>query len=219
MQLSVLALHGWRTNKEMLAFQMTSLTSSLKEMDISLDLHILNAPRVASGPPDTSITAFFGQQQTFEWWDFKVREKDVYIYDGIEDTIQYIEEYISSNGPFDLLLGFSQGSTLAGILNALYATKKCKDFPWKAVLHCSGALSREPFYKEMILNSSPINIPSIFLLGDSDYLLTNAEELSTTYDRQYQTIFRFKGGHKFPNKSCFDYKMLSKKIIEVCCTR
>ncbi|KAK6460473.1 serine hydrolase FSH [Scheffersomyces coipomensis] len=45
------------------------------------------------------------------WWD----HQDPGLYLGFDEAIQYIGKYIKENGPYDAIIGFSQGAAMAAI--------------------------------------------------------------------------------------------------------
>jgi hypothetical protein len=49
-------------------------------------------------------------------------EDKLLVYDGMDDSITYVERYMREHGPFDGLLGFSQGSTLSSHIALLQSS-------------------------------------------------------------------------------------------------
>ncbi|KAI9071330.1 hypothetical protein K1719_046709 [Acacia pycnantha] len=90
----------------------------------------------------------------FEWFQFN---KEFTEYTNFEECISYLCEYITTNGPFDGLLGFSQGATLSALLMG-YQTqgKVLKEHPpMKLFVSISGSKFRDPSicdvaYKDII---------------------------------------------------------------------
>ncbi len=217
----ILCLHGWRTNIEILQFQLSALRRSL-EKDGQVDWHLLQSQRPASGPATPDILAFFGEGTYWEWYDFSsapssmnVRKEESTL-EGAESSLRQIMSYIDKNGPFDAVLGFSQGSSVLGILTALYySKKKQKSIPWRISIHVSGSLVRDTKYGPMLTSmATPIPQKSIFLIGEADYLTPRTVELAKIYEPSLQTIFTHKEGHKFPSPANFNYDQITSLLRE-----
>ena len=216
--IKILCLHGWRTNSEILRFQLSALRQSLeKDGEVVVDWHLLQSQRPASGPAAPDILTFFGEGTYWEWYDFSssssTKESTL---EGAESSLSQIMRYIDKNGPFDAILGFSQGSSVLGILTALYSTKKKSIIPWRISIHVSGSLVRDTKYGPMLNNAAavaPIRHKSIFLIGETDYLTPRTYELTKIYEPSLQTIFTHKEGHKFPSPTNFNYDQLSTLLL------
>jgi hypothetical protein len=94
----------------------------------------LTAPYQAEGEPDPGIAEFYSGYKYYEWYykrktrsvsDTETRENDigramihdevqhdVGIFLGLESSIEQIIEFIRTYGPYDGILGFSQGKSL-----------------------------------------------------------------------------------------------------------
>lgn len=122
----ILALHGWRTNKDILAFQLGGLSKAFKETSDkdaegsdAIEIVCINAPKDASGPPYPEVSNAFGDDQPYyEWWDAEKHADGTRVMHGMEDSAGFVIDYIMQNGPFDALLGFSQGGAMVSYLQA-----------------------------------------------------------------------------------------------------
>lgn len=64
----------------------------------------------------------------FSWWDFHIDEQTgKHIYSRVNETIDYISKLCTEQGPFEGILGFSQGGMLAMMLLQLQ-TGLCDSF-------------------------------------------------------------------------------------------
>ncbi|XP_039036534.1 esterase AAEL000016-like isoform X1 [Hibiscus syriacus] len=95
----VVCLHGFRTSAEILKKQV--LRWPLTVLD-KLDLVFLDAPFPAQGKSD--VEAFFDPPY-YEWFQANQNFTE---YTNFEECLEYIENYMIKNGPFDGFLGFSQ---------------------------------------------------------------------------------------------------------------
>jgi len=61
---------------------------------------------------------------TYGWWLFeKDKTSETTLCEGHEKSIELIEKTFADKGPFDGILAFSQGATLAGILSIMMQEK------------------------------------------------------------------------------------------------
>ena len=113
----VLCLHGWRTNGEILSMQMASL-----QANTTMDCVFIDAPFPGRGDPDKGIALFYPDRPYYEWF-YRAKQDDANdssasnlkasdIYENLEESIKFLKNHIESNGPYDGLLGFSQGASM-----------------------------------------------------------------------------------------------------------
>jgi predicted esterase len=113
----VLCLHGWRTNGEILSMQMASL-----QANTTMDCVFIDAPFPGRGDPDKGIALFYPDHPYYEWF-YRAKKSDANessasnlkasdIYENLEESIKFLKNHIESNGPYDGLLGFSQGASM-----------------------------------------------------------------------------------------------------------
>lgn len=111
------------------------------------------------------------------WWN-ATDDPSTMIYEGLEETIAYVNRYCLLHGPFDGIVGFSQGGCLAGILAYLQQIKSplVKDCNFQFVVIISGFACRD-VRSEFNMSSRPpipINIPSFHSWGLADTLVINS---------------------------------------------
>ncbi|KAK9231511.1 hypothetical protein WN943_021747 [Citrus x changshan-huyou] len=163
----ILCLHGFRTSGEILKKQIGRWPESILR---KLDLDFLDAPFPALGKSD--VEAFFNPPY-YEWYQ---RNEDCTQYINFEQSIAYIEDYMVTHGPFDGLLGFSQGAFIAAASPGMQAegvafTKVPKI---KFVILIAGAkfLGFKFGQPKLAVNafSSPVQCPSLHIIGENDFL-------------------------------------------------
>ncbi len=106
-----LGLHGWRTSGQILSVQTASLRLHTK-----IDCSFIDAPYPALGEPAKGVAMYYPNMPYFEWCR-PVREIFSENYEDeapgnnneLEVSITKILDFMKTNGPFDGLLGFSQG--------------------------------------------------------------------------------------------------------------
>ena len=131
--LRILCLHGWRTNGEILSMQMAALQANTR-----MKCTFIDAPFPGRGEPDKGIAFFYPNRPYYEW--FYRAKKDSSgtspavaapsaassIYENLGESMKYLEDHLASNGPYDGILGFSQGASMATRL-ALLQQKRIAD--------------------------------------------------------------------------------------------
>lgn len=89
-------------------------------MEEYFDITFVNAPNPASGPIPKDVAPFFPGPY-FEWWN---AERDpthnIWYYENSDVTLSFLNDFIKLHGPFDGLMGFSQGAGTAALLMGLY---------------------------------------------------------------------------------------------------
>ncbi|CAD7694802.1 unnamed protein product [Ostreobium quekettii] len=165
-KLRALGLHGWRTSGAILAQQLQrkGLAAALDDL---LEIDCIDAPHTATGPPQPDVAANF-QGPYFEWWDDHKAEDGTHTYMGWEESLDYLAAYIRERGPFDGLVGFSQGAivslVLAGLqrrglaLGGLPGIKFCLLF--------SPFQSRDP--RHAAAYEGLIDCPAMVIVGEQD---------------------------------------------------
>ncbi|KAI8030716.1 Rhodanese-like domain-containing protein 6 [Camellia lanceoleosa] len=103
----ILCLHGFRTSGEILKKQMGRWSEMVMGR---LDLVFLDGPCPAAGQSD--VEGFFDPLY-YAWFQFR---QDFSEYMNFDECIAYIEDCMTRIGPFDGLLGFSQGALLSTAL-------------------------------------------------------------------------------------------------------
>uniref|UniRef100_A0A2P2JYC2 Uncharacterized protein MANES_12G128800 n=1 Tax=Rhizophora mucronata TaxID=61149 RepID=A0A2P2JYC2_RHIMU len=103
----ILCLHGFRTSAAILQQLAGRWPENVHE---KLDLVFLDAPFPAEGKSD--VEGIFDPPY-YEWFQ---ANKDYTKYRNFAECLAYIEDYMIRHGPFDGLLGFSQGAILSAAL-------------------------------------------------------------------------------------------------------
>ncbi|XP_004490411.2 uncharacterized protein [Cicer arietinum] len=183
-----LCLHGFRTSAEIMKTQMHKWPQSVLD---KLDLVFLDAPFPCKGK---SLVEGIFDPPYYEWFQFNEETTEYYNFD---ECLQYIEDFMIKHGPFDGLLGFSQGSVLAAALPGLQEkgialTKVPKV---KFVIIIAGIKSRSPLLAEKAY-FPPISCPSLHFLGEKDFLKHFGKQL-LEYFVEPVAIYHSKG-HTVP---------------------
>ncbi|KAJ6408450.1 hypothetical protein OIU84_011712 [Salix udensis] len=143
-KMKILCLHGFRTSGSFLQKQISKWDPSIFSQ---FDLDFPDGKYPAGGKSE--IEGIFPPPY-FEWFQF---DNDFTAYTHLEECISYLCEYITTRGPFDGFLGFSQGATLSALLLGYQAQGK-----------------------------TPSKVKSVHFIGAKDWLKEPSEDLATAFD-------------------------------------
>lgn len=131
-------LHGFTQSGPLFHAKTRALEKSLRKAFPSINLHYPTAPIRL---PKADIPTFGGTKPESEdttngaeddsdawgWWRRK-GEAEPFTYEGIELGLARIAEVLKSEGPFDGIIGFSQGGAAAGMVASLLESGRRKAF-------------------------------------------------------------------------------------------
>ena len=136
---------------------------------------------------------------------------DQFRYLKLAEAMKYVTDYASMNGPFDGLMGFSQGGTLAAALAASGA------IPVRAVITAGAPHIEEAFVaaSEWTATSGDaqernvgVTIPKLHLTGETDAIISveSTDELCIRAGSGEMIIHE--KGHLFPTKAVYVDQMV-----------
>ncbi|XP_004490394.1 uncharacterized protein [Cicer arietinum] len=183
-----LCLHGFRTSAEIMKKQIEKWPQDVLD---KLDLVYVDAPFPCTGKSD--VEGIFDPPY-YEWFQFN---KEFTEYINFDECLQYIEDYIVKHGPFDGLLGFSQGAILSASIPGLQekGVALTKVPKVKFVIIIAGAKFRSPSVAEKAY-SSMITCPSLHFIGENDYLKQYGKELMESFVEP--VVIHHPKGHTVP---------------------
>lgn len=162
-------------------------------------MEFMSAPFVVPGEDDTARSWWFTKDHSFSSRD----EPDTCI--GLEESVRLVEETWRTAGPFDGLLGFSQGACLVSLLSAMCETGQTSFRPRFVVL-VSGFKSRCKAHE--ILYPERINVPSLHVIGETDAVIPSEWSEALTQTFVNPTVLRHPGGHFVPGNSSLKVEYL-----------
>ncbi|KAG9406025.1 hypothetical protein AC1031_003947 [Aphanomyces cochlioides] len=208
----ILCLHGSRTNADIISMQVGGFRQAFGN---SAEFVWFNSPRPASGRPQQPIIDFFGEEGPYyEWWTPFERNRTSY--PEWRETLPYVQNYVQQNGPFDVVIGFSQGAAMATLLTAHYQAKGQK-IPYKAVILVCGLCPREGMPEELriepgVQKFGPLKIPSFHIIGEKDEIFDLGQELIDSYVESSRFVHIHPDDHRFPSPAT--NRALYKDIVE-----
>lgn len=238
----VLFLPGFMQNGVRLARTAQELETGLKNLGVTIDyvdppIKIASRDQVYYPLGANAAEADKKWQSVVErdfnrcWWDY--RGRDAYL--GFDESLNWIINYIKENGPYDGIMGFSQGSSMAAILTNSINRLLPQHGNFKFSIFISGLAFTEPIDKskpdvnqaedinEYIANvklkskfatyfTRPENLETkvVVVYGTSDPVLPplRTQYLASIY-QPHVTIIEFVGGHYVPKE-----KQVIDKIVK-----
>ncbi|KAI8909465.1 serine hydrolase FSH [Powellomyces hirtus] len=192
-RLRILCLHGYTQNANVFRSRLAVMRKDLKNI---ADFEFVSAPHVVPKeeiPPVASaasvdLNAPVDEMGPRTWWrPFTLPSK-------LEDSIAELTEIWSkASPPFDGILGFSQGATMAAlVLPSL-------DPPPRFSIHCSGFFPHDPAHGAML--AALPTVPSLHVMGRSDAWVPPARsEALRAMFKDPQTMVH-DGGHFIPTNA------------------
>ncbi|KAF0695992.1 Aste57867_13205 [Aphanomyces stellatus] len=213
--LRILCLHGCRTNTKILRLQLQCLQDS---MGPSTQFRMVNAPFYTAA--DADLQGDFAGP-FYEWYDYCGDKETSKSYAGQQRSLAFLVRQVDELGPFDAVLGFSQGAAMTTMLTAHYLAKK-EAVPFKAVALFCGYIPRDGMPMELQLEPNTLkyylDIPSIHVIGTQDYLYKYGRELVTAYEPTTARLFEHGAGHRLPPAPTYKamYREIAATLRRMC---
>ncbi|KAJ1521011.1 hypothetical protein ONE63_002724 [Megalurothrips usitatus] len=200
-KLKILCLHGYGQNGEYFRQKMGGIRKQWKNF---AELEFISAPHLIqhageNDDPDAGAR--------LAWWftDMEARTYESKVFNtncyGFEDSVKLVESTIQEKGPYDGILGFSQGACFLSLLCCLQQ-KGVLQGTFKFAIFTSGYLSRCTDHQS-VYSVGEVEIPTLHVYGETDSVITadmSDALMETCNDKQ---IIRHPGGHYMPSNSHF----------------
>ncbi|KAK9813275.1 hypothetical protein WJX72_011766 [[Myrmecia] bisecta] len=181
-KLRILALHSFRTSGTIFQEQMrrAGLDTALEDL---VEIIYATSPRPASGPPPEDVHPYF-QGPYYEWWNAETVEGQhgrSVTFHGWDTALSFITDFISLHGPFDGVMGFSQGTILTSLLVGLQQQGAImKGLPhFRFCLLFAGLPAGDPALKYVY--DEPLRTPSLHVMGEKDFVLKYSKLLAKLF--------------------------------------
>ncbi|KAF2896335.1 hypothetical protein ILUMI_09842 [Ignelater luminosus] len=215
-KLKILAIHGYRQNAEVFRQKTGSFRKMVHKW---AEFTYITAPHkvilVNDLRKSDDIDGENIDSEQYGWWfnrddrTFRgIRKGGPAI--GFEESVQLVEEAFEKYGPFDGILGFSQGACFVGLLCDLQhrgMTKMKFNFAIMASGFKSGSLPHLKYYSETI------NLPVLNIYGETDDIIPKemSQALGDVFEDHVTVIHP--GKHYLPAASPqkHDYQMFLKQ--------
>jgi pimeloyl-ACP methyl ester carboxylesterase len=162
---------------------------------------VVDAPNAATGPPLEAFARRWPQGPYREWWNAIERFDGTVEYVGLDRSIDFVRETLAKRGPYDLVIGYSQGSALATILTALAERGDLapSDAGWRGVvLFNSGPPPRDSRILPLF-RGRPLKTPSVHVLGGpTDVVYVGQKAMVELWSPRSRTVLEHGEGHVTP---------------------
>lgn len=215
-KLRIMALHGYTSNAFVLQRRMGAIRKACKDNadfiyingpirvePITASVQSLDAPENSQSALDPDLPL---EEQPRAWW----KANDDGTYTLFDETIEFLNEEIAKNGPFDGVFGFSQGACLAALMaSAFEAPERYPLFklspgqgPLRFCIAISGFRARDPKLQSLF-PSDGIQTPILHILGKADQIV-DEERAKTLIDAAKNSRVEFhESGHVVPSQANF----------------
>jgi len=194
--LKVLVIHGYRQSGKSSREKTGSFRKGLKKY---LDLVYITAPNKIPSFGDT-------ESEEYGWWfsskqndnlSFNAKEEST-LDDGHDEALKLIKKTFEEQGPFDGILGFSQGATMAAHVCSL-VNKDDPIFKLKFAVLCAGFKSRSTNHHNYY--EKQIELPTLHVYGDTDQVIPKEMSLELMEIFTQSSVLNHAGGHHLPASS------------------
>ncbi|KAL6531438.1 hypothetical protein OROMI_027801 [Orobanche minor] len=218
-KLRILCLHGFRQNASSFKGRTSSFAKKLKNIaelifvDAPHDLpFIYQPPRSNKNPPDNCCNRKFAWLVSTDCYngkydaDWKMAKIPFCALqyqqqtEGFDKSTDYLKNIFSQEGPFDGILGFSQGAAMAALLSA-HKEKLGDEMDFRFVILCSGfAVNLEECAE------GSISCPSLHIFGnkggkDRQIDCEASKGLASLFENGCSVIIEHDLGHIIPTRS------------------
>lgn len=193
--MKVLCLHGYRQNNKIFRERSGGFRKLFKKY---IDFTFVTAPHEI--PEEVNLTRP-EEEREMGWW-FSKPNKSYNAMDrtalstGYQESLQVVKEKFASEGPFDGVIGFSQGASLVSLL-CILRSNPTEGIQFKFAILMAGFKSLVS--PHAVLYDTRIDCPSFHTIGATDGVIpTQASEdlLATFIDG---VAYRHDGGHYVPS--------------------
>ncbi|KAK0118210.1 hypothetical protein ONS95_012514 [Cadophora gregata] len=125
----------------------------------------------------------------------------------MEEAVHFVQEVVEEDGPFDCVIGFSQGASVAAAYIAhCEKDPTVLDLPFRmAVFICAALIPPELAAKSELAKSiqsfGNISVPTVSIVGQRDLCYNQSVALATTCKNTTSQLVFFDGGHHVPKDS------------------
>ncbi|KAK1134772.1 hypothetical protein K0M31_007543 [Melipona bicolor] len=208
-KLRILAIHGYAQSDVIFKSKLGSMRKGFKK---EVDFIFLRAPHKVSMKNNFNIDV---EEEAYGWWFntedhiFKATVPSNLAV-GFEDSVAVIEKAFQESGPFDGILGFSQGAAFATLL-CFMQEKNLLQIKFDFGIIISGFKSL--CTPHAVYYNGKINIPSLHIYGKTDQVIPTerTEEICKMFINKTNIIHE--GGHYIPSKKEYYKEFIIEMIL------
>ncbi|KAF4443748.1 DUF341 domain-containing protein [Fusarium austroafricanum] len=191
----ILCLHGMGTNSKVLEMQTSALRHQLGHSQSHKYEYVDGAE---PNKPAPGLEAFIHPEESFAYYNPKSAE-------SVLAAIDDLSEYIAEEGPFDGVLGFSQGASLAAMIIARARHSNPAPFQF-AIFFCAGlpycekalSLGKLKMLRVEDTKGPVIHVPTANIFGKKDPDVSAAKALADLCQPWGRVVLDHGAGHEIP---------------------
>ncbi|XP_041864352.1 esterase OVCA2 [Melanotaenia boesemani] len=204
--LRILCIHGYRQNGCSFREKTGALRKLLKKQ---VELVYMNAPltvqQEVSDSNNDPVPGSGGDEDPRGWWFSDIQAQRFCAQQqceeslGLSESVTAVREAVNAQGPFDGILGFSQGAAFVAMLCCLQEQKLEPEFNFRFAILVAGFRSKCKEHQKFY--NAPFQIPSLHVFGLEDKVIPDymSRELLTSF--QDPQVLIHPGGHFVPAAS------------------
>mmetsp|Transcript_7816 Transcript_7816/g.17530 ORF Transcript_7816/g.17530 Transcript_7816/m.17530 type:complete len:228 (-) Transcript_7816:165-848(-) len=198
----ILCLHGFRTSGKIMYMQTAAM-----RFHTPLQYTFMDGPCPAEADPDPLVMEFYPNRPYFEWYQ---RDRDPPGVRGMKEATEEVVRFLKTHGPFQGLMGFSQGASLVTTLAHMQQTQH--------ELFRGGSLFD---FVVLIGGVTPplitaeeahLLLPSCHIMGTRDHVYVHSQALTTYYDASSRVVLQHNEGHNIPSLRAGLYPLISEFV-------
>ncbi|XP_041808811.1 esterase OVCA2 [Chelmon rostratus] len=208
--LRVLCVHGYRQNGCSFREKTGALRKLLKKQ---VELVYLSAPHsVQQASSDEApekekgpVPGSGDDEDPKGWWFSDIQARSFSAQQqceaslGLNESVTAVREAVKVQGPFDGILGFSQGAAFVAMLCSLQEQKLEPEFSFRFAILVAGF--RSACQEHQTFYSSPLQIPSLHVFGLEDRVIPDNMSRELLPSFQDPQVLTHPGGHFVPAAS------------------
>lgn len=186
--LKILCLHGYRQNATIFRQKLGGFRRACRKQ---AEFVFINAPHfVASGASSDENVGDDSDESERGWW---LPGEDVASFDAqLSVSFQTISDAQTSLGPFDGILGFSQGASVIGY----YLVDPAHKSPFQFAIFAAKSPTRP--HLKFLFDSHKITVPTLHVFGESDDICPMKDSVDFLGACEKARTVIHPGGHFFP---------------------
>ncbi|KAM0794170.1 serine hydrolase FSH [Usnea florida] len=197
--LKFLCLHGAGTREDILESQMRGLIHNLEKDNSASFVYVGGETSCGPGPGIEQI--YEGPFYSYYNWPRRLDNQDD-DEQSMQRAYKLLDDIIDTEGPFDGILGFSHGATLAFAFLVHHASKHA----WGPMpVRCAVFFSAMPPFQldkedRFVYDQGlrKLSIPSVHVVGKSDFVREHSLKLYALCDPATTTLVVHSKGHEIP---------------------
>ncbi|KAJ5950880.1 Serine hydrolase FSH [Penicillium vulpinum] len=216
----ILMIHGSRQSGELFRAKLQGLEKLIRRALQPGEVEFLYPIAPFRLEPSNGTSELRNRHGEWSWWQSESIDG---LYPGLEDGLNGIGSILKDSGPFDGIIGFSQGAAAAAMVASLLEENRRDTFvrleaeagthypacfdtlehpPLKFVVSISGYAASHPAYRAFY--DPVIRTPMLHFLGSMDTIVDEAASMRLVQSCQEgnekkQTVIWHSGGHVVPN--------------------